>query len=49
MPKENEMVATEGDDEEHQPVPADLLELYEVMEWNKAVEEAWKSASEENK
>ncbi len=32
MPVENE-----GDDEDHGTVPADLLELYEVLEWEKAV------------
>jgi hypothetical protein len=42
---ENDSIATEGDGEEHQPVPADLLELHEVIEWNAAVEKAWKEAT----
>jgi hypothetical protein len=30
----------EGDDGASHEVPADLLELYEVLEWQRAVEEA---------
>ncbi len=32
--------STEGDDEDHEGVPPDLLELYEVLEWERAVAEA---------
>lgn len=38
MGPEDPMVAVEGDNEDHQPVPADLMELFEVLEWQKAVE-----------
>lgn len=32
-----EEFSTEGDDGESHHVPADLLELHEVLEWEKAV------------
>lgn len=38
--EENDFVHTEGDDEEHEPVGSDLMELAEVLKWNKAVEES---------
>lgn len=38
--EENEIVHTEGDEEDHEPVGSELMELAEVLKWNKAVEEA---------
>ena len=36
--------STEGDDEDHGGVPPDLMELYEVLEWEAAVAEAERDA-----
>lgn len=38
--EENELVNVEGDNEDHEPVGTDLMELAEVLKWQKAVEAA---------